>query len=491
VTHDAVSTSSTDGEGSTADRTAVQGLATVIGFLVCVELASGVLQGYYTPIYKDIAGHLDIRDASVNWFEAAQLIVSALAVPLLARLGDLVGARNVLLLSTAFTALGSWILAFAPGFTTFLIGFAIQGAYVVWLPMEVAIVYRRTTGSGRRNQLTRRAAGILVGALELSVIIGAVTSGALVDATSMTVVLMIPAVVVSLVFVVIWFGIERDPARAGGRVDLGGLGLITLVIGFVMAGLIAIRLQGPGHPLGWLLIALGLAGLVPFVRHEAGQVEPLIDVRLFASRLQWPVQLTAFLFGMSVLGAQIPLSTFARTDPDVAGYGLGATAGFVSTLIGVYVIFLAIGAFTLPLTTRWLGARGALVMSALLVAVGYGLWLPFHGSTTQALVNMAVAGVGSGALVAALPASAAAGAPPERTGFATGMTNATKTVGGAIASAVFAIALSSTGSIKDPIRGHAPLHGYLVVWSVCAVAALCAAVGLLLMPRPQDSSDTH
>ncbi len=206
--------------------------------------------------------------------------------------------------------------------------------------------------------------------------------------------------------------------------------------------------------------------------------------------MQWPVQVTAFLFGMSVLGAQIPLSTFARTDPAVAGYGLGATAGFVSTLIGVYVVFLAIGAFTLPLTTRWLGPRNALVGSALLVALGYGLWLPFHDSTTQALVNMAIVGVGSGALVAALPASAAAGAPADRTAFATGMTNATKTMGGAIASAVFAIALSSTGSIKDPVKGHAPLHGYLVVWSVCAAAALLAALGLLLMPRtslpPED-----
>jgi MFS family permease len=208
-----------------------------------------------------------------------------------------------------------------------------------------------------------------------------------------------------------------------------------------------------------------------------------VDVRLFASRRQWPVQLTAFLFGMSVLGAQIPLSTFARTDPDVAGYGLGATAGFVSALIGVYVVFLAIGALTLPLTSRWLGPRNALVGSALLVSLGYALWLPFHHSTTQAMVNMAIAGIGSGALVAALPASAAAGAPPDRTGFATGMTNATKTVGGAIASAVFAIALSSTGSIQDPVKGHAPLHGYLVVWSVCAVAALLAALGLLLMPR--------
>jgi hypothetical protein len=48
----------------------VRGLAAVVGFLVCVELASGILQGYYTPIFSDIADHLGIADADVNWFEA-------------------------------------------------------------------------------------------------------------------------------------------------------------------------------------------------------------------------------------------------------------------------------------------------------------------------------------------------------------------------------------------------------------------------------------
>ena len=460
----------------------VHGLFAIVGFLVCVELASGVLQGYYTPIYSDIADHLSIKDADVNWFEAAQLVVSALVVPPLARLGDLVGHKKVLLLSTAVTALGSWVLAFAPSFTTFLIGWAVQGAYVVWLPLEIAIIHRRTAGSGRQALLTRRGAAVLVGALELAVIIGALTSGALVDATSMGFLLALPAIVVTAVFFVVWFGIEDSPGTATGGYDWGGLSLLTVALGLVMGGLIAIRVQGPGSVLAWLLVVLGLAALVPFARYEAAHPEPMVDVRLLATPGQWPVQLTAFLFGMSVLGAQIPLSTFARTDPDAAGYGLGADASFVSTLIGVYVVFLAIGAFTLPLTSRLLGPRGALVLGALLVALGYALWLPLHDSTGQALVNMAVAGVGSGALVAALPATAAAAAPPDRTGFATGMTNATKTIGGAIASSIFAICLASTGSIKDPVKGHAPLSGYLTVWAICAVAALCAAVALWLMP---------
>jgi hypothetical protein len=356
----------------------------------------------------------------------------------------------------------------------------------VWLPLEVAIIYRRTAGTGQQARLTRRSAGILVGALELAVIIGAVTSGALVEATSMTLLLCLPAIVVTLCFFVVYLGIEDLPGESTGGFDLRGLGLITVVLGLVMGGLIAIRLQGPGSVLPWALLALGLLALVPFWRFEAAHAEPIIDVRLLATPGQWPVQLTAFLFGMSVLGAQIPLSTFARTDPEVAGYGLGASAGFVSTLIGVYVVFLALGAFTLPLTTRAFGARGALVVAALLVALGYALWLPLHDSTTQALVNMAVVGVGSGALVAALPATAAAAAPAGRTGFATGMTNATKTVGGAIASSVFAIALASTGSLEDPTEGHAPLRGYLTVWAVCAAAALVAALALLVMPRPPE-----
>ncbi|SDE13650.1 MFS transporter [Nocardioides lianchengensis] len=469
----------------------VHGLFAIVGFLVCVEVASGVLQGYYTPIYPDIAEHLGIPEGDVNWFEAAQLIVSALCVPLLARLGDLVGHKKVLLLSTAVTALGSWVLAFAPNFTTFLIGWAIQGAYVVWLPLEVAIIYRRTAGTGQQTRLTRRSAAILVGALELSVIVGALTSGALVEATSMTVLLMLPAIVVTICLGLIWWGIEDAPGEASGGIDYGGLALITAALGLVMAGLVVVRLEGAGSVVAWLLVLAGLAVLVPFVRYENSLDEPLIDVRLLSSAAQWPVQLTAFLFGMSVLGAQIPLSTFAQTDPDSAGYGLGASSGFVSTLIGVYVIFLAIGAFTLPLSSRLLGPRAALVASSLLVALGYGMWLAMHDTTAQALTNMAVIGLGSGALVAALPATAAASAPPERTGFATGMTNATKTVGGAIASAVFAIALTATGSLDGPDEGKAPLSGYLTVWAVCAVASLIAAGVLLMMPKVAEDEDVE
>lgn len=464
-----------------APRTAVRSIGAVVGFLVMVEVASGVLQGYYTPIYPQIAEHLTIPEGDVNWFEAAQLILSALCVPLLARLADLVGHQRVLLLSTAVTALGSWVLVVAPSFTTFLIGWALQGAYIVWLPLEIAIIHRRLRGEPDRERRTRRGAAVLVGALELAVIVGALSSGLLVDSIGMNVVLALPAIVITAVFVVILVGVEHTPGEATGGIDWTGLALITLALGLVMAGLVTVRLQGPGHPPAWFLIVAGVVALVPFARYELAQREPIVDVRLLRDPRQWPVQVTAFLFGIPVLGGQIPLSTYAQADPVERGYGLGADASFVSTLIGVYVITLAIGAFTLPLTSRLLGVRRALTGSCLLVALGYALWIPFHDSTWQGLLNMAVAGLGSGALVAALPSAAAAAAPEDRTAFATGMTNATKTVGGAIASSIFAIALAADGLDLD--QASAPLSGYLTVWAVCSGAALLAALALLASPR--------
>jgi MFS family permease len=453
-------------------------IASIVGFLVCVELASGVLQGYYTPLYTDIARHLSINDADVNWFEAAQLMVSALVLPILARLGDLIGHRRVLLGSTVVTAAASWGVAVAPTFWTFLIAWAFQGFYVVWLPMEVAIIHRRTSGDERR---TRVAASILVAALELGVIAAALTSGALAASIGMTGLLALPAIVVTLAWFAIYFGVPHVPVIATGKVDWTGFWLVTLAIGLVMAGLMVLRVLGPGSPWPWVVLLAGAVAFVPFARVELRVPEPLVDLRVLLAPTQWPIQLTAALIGASLLGAQIPLSTFARTDPVVTGYGLGATASSVSYIIGGYVFSLAVGALLLPVIARPLGARWTLALGAGLVALGYLLFLPRHDSLAQLMTNMVIAGIGSGALVAALPAAAAVEAPPTHTGFATGMTNTTKTLGGAIASSVFAIALSATGSIDTAGSAHAPLSGYMTVWAICAASAAVATGTLVAM----------
>lgn len=465
--------------------TGLASIAGIVGFLAFVEFTSGILQGYYTPLLTDIARHLGIHDADVNWLEGAQLMLSALVVPVLAKLGDMVGQRKVLLVSTAVTALASFGLVFAQEFWMFLIAWALQGFYVIWLPIEIALIWSRTRARPDSARLTRTAAGILVAALQLGAIAGALSAGALAETLPVPMLLLIPAIAVAICFFVILFGVKEAPNPAGGKLDYPGLLLLSFALISFTGGLSLLRVNGPGDLFSWLIVALGLALLAVFARVELGRPDPLIDVRLFRSSALWPVFLTAGLFGVSVLGAQAPLSTFARTDPSVYGYGLGASAGQTSILIGSYVLSMVAGALLYGQVTKLLAPRIALIAASGLVATGYLLFLPFHDSFLQAITNMVIAGIGSGALVAALPSAAAAAAPPTQTGVATGLTNSVKTLGGAMASCVFGIALLGTlAEAPAAAEGTAgSLTGYFTVWTVCGLTAVAAAIALCFVPK--------
>ena len=464
-------------------------VAGIVGFLAIVELTSGILQGFYTPLMTDIARHLGIHDADVNWFEAAQLMVSALAVPLLASLGDIFGHKKMLLISAIVTAAASWAVVFSGTFTTFLIAWALQGFYAVWLPLEIAIVFSRARKLGMPGPMTRRAAGLLVGALEVGVIAGALAGGALIGVFdgNLALTMSIPAIATTGCIVAVAFGVPDDGDRNGAKIDGGGFGYLAVGLLLLTSGLSFLRINGPASVLVWGSMALGLAVLYLFYRHENKQKDPLIDFTVLFARSMWPVQLTAGLFGVSVLGAQIPMSTFARTDPAVNGYGLGLSASGVSVIIGAYVMALLLGALLFPVAARWAGTKRTLIGASFLVGIGYLLFLVQHGSLTVVLLNMVIAGIGSGALVAALPAAAAAAAPFHRTGMATGLTNAVKTIGGSFASAIFGLALIGqvAGAVSDgPAENFAaPLAGYMVVWAICGGTAIICALILFAVPR--------
>jgi MFS family permease len=455
----------------------------LVGFLFLVELTSGILQGFYVPLISDLVHHLHITDADFNWFEAAQLLLSALVVPVLAKLGDMFGHKKMLLISTVLTAGASWWLAFAGDFTSFLIAWALQGFYVVWLPLEVALIFDRGRRTSTGASQTRRAAGLLVVALEAGAIIGALSSSVVFGALNqnVTLTLFVPAIAVSLVFFAILFGVPESEPIPGRRLDIGGFTILAIGLLLVTSGLTFLRINGPESWWSWALIVIGVLVFVPFAMYEKRQPDPAIDLKVLAQPSMWPVLLTAGLFGIAVLGAQAPLSTYAGTDPGEVGYGLGLSTGMRSILIGVYLVSMIVGALLFPLLSKRGSPRIALIVAAFFVAVGYLLFLPFHDTTPQVLTNMVIAGIGSGALVAALPAAAAAAAPRGQTGIAAGLTNTTKTIGGSFASAVFGIVLA-TGVVAAASTA-ASLTGYMTVWAICGGGALLSAVLLFFVPK--------
>jgi MFS family permease len=455
----------------------------LIGFLFLVEFVSGILQGYYVPLISDLVNYLHIKDADYNWFEAAQLLVSALVVPVLAKLGDMYGHKRILLIATVLTALASWGLVLANNFTTYLIAWALQGFYVVWLPLEVALIFERGRRTGRGASQTRRAAGFLVVALEAGAIAGALLGGRIFGWTgeNVPITLMVPAIAVTLVFFAIFFGVPESSPLPGRTLDVRGFSILTLGLLLVTSGLIFLRINGLGAWWVYALIVAGIAVFIPFARFELRQKDPAIDLRVLGQPTMWPVQLTAFMIGISVLGAQAPLSAYAGTDP-ANGYGLGLDSSDRSNLIGVYLVSLIIGAVLFPLVSRWTTPRIALIIGAFLVAAGYLLFVPFHLLVVEVVINMLVAGIGTGALVAALPAAAAAAAPRGQTGIAAGLTNTTKTIGGSFASAIFGIVLAA-GVVATATSTASSLSGYFTVWIICGAGALIAAVLLFLVPK--------
>ncbi|MEB4614168.1 MFS transporter [Leucobacter sp. M11] len=465
----------------------------LIGFLFFVEIVSGIIQGYYVPLISDLVTHLGLgNDADFNIFEGTQLLLAALVVPILAKLGDMYGHRRILLLSTVVAATATWALAFSENPVTFLIAWTLQGVYTVWLPLEIAIIFMRGRQTGRAAAETRRAAAFLIVGLESGAILGAVGAGQLFglfggDAdpgAAMVPTLIVPAVFVSLAFFAVLFGVPKHTPPGGRTLDGVGFLLLSTALLLVTGGLTLLKFNGAGTWWVWALMIAGLVLFVPFVRWELRQDDPAVDVRVLASPQMWPVMLTAMLIGISLLGAQAPLSTFAGTDPAEAGFGLGLSAGSRSILIGVYLISMIAGALVFPWLSRTLSPRRALIVAAFLVTIGYALFLPFHNTVPQVFTNMCVAGIGSGILMGALPAAAAAAAPAEQTGVATAMTNTTKTIGGSIASTVFAIVLVvGLGDAAGGGSTHASLTGYLTVWSICAGGALLAAISLFLVPK--------
>jgi MFS family permease len=457
----------------------------LVGYLFLVELVSGILQGFYVPLIPDLVEHLGIRDADFNWFEASQLLLSAIVVPFLAKLGDMYGHKRILLISTVLTAGATWWLAFTGDFWMFLVAWTLQGFYVVWLPLEVALIFDRGRVTGTGASQTRRAAGLLVVALEAGAIIGALSAGRIFGALGGDVqtTLMVPAVAVTLVFFAILFGVPESTPLPGRTLDYWGFMILTLGLLLITSGLtfLKINIASGNILLPIALMVVGVLVFIPWTRFELKQKDPAIDIRVLRQPTMWPVQLTAGLIGISLLGAQAPLATFAGTDP-INGYGLGMPADEISYIIGAYLVSMIVGALLFPRVSKWTSPRIALIIAAFFVAGGYLLFLVNNATVVGVFVNMAIAGIGSGALVGALPAAAAAAAPRGQTGVATGLTNTTKTIGGSFASATFAIILAF-GAASAVTATASSLLGYLTVFAICGVGALVAAVLLFLVPK--------
>ncbi|MFB7457068.1 MFS transporter [Streptomyces sp. NPDC056188] len=368
--------------------------ATPVGFLVFVELASGIAQGWIAPLLPDFMDRYGLAPADANWIAASALLASVVWVPLLSKLGDVHGHKRLLVVTASLVTLGSLAVAIAPTFALLLVGRVLQGAITAFLPLEFAIVRERAgEGAGERAD---RAIGLLVGSLTVGGSLGLLFSGIVVQYLGLSATLWLPAVMMAAVVPLLVRLVPEATVRRRGGVDWPGAVLLAAGLVLVLGAV------GNGMRCGWLdpriLGALlgGTALLAVWIRVENRAAHPLVPLDVIRRGGQGLPLLTAAVFGAHLIGSTTLTTLFLATAPEAAGYGLGLSGAALGAALLVFGTAMFLGTASAARITRRLGRTGTLVTGALFCTASYLATAAFHDSLAVFLTWQATLGFGAG-----------------------------------------------------------------------------------------------
>ncbi|MET7360483.1 MFS transporter [Streptomyces sp. NPDC005562] len=450
----------------------------VVGFLVFVELVSGVVQGSLIPLLPQLGHALGVSHAHLNWASSVHLLAAALLVPAFARLGDLHGHRRMLRITVVMVVIGTLLTASATSYPVLLVGRALQGPLAALLPLEIALVRDRLP-----KEQARLAIGMLVGALTLGISLGLVASGWIFERMgSPSGTLWIVTAFAAAAVPVSFFLIPESVTRARVKVDIPGTVGLALGLAAVLYGVAQAEEHGWTSMLFLACTGLGALVLAGWGAYELRAAHPMVDIRALARPQAFPLYLAAAVFGMALYGSQTANATFMGTPRDLGGYGFGM--GVLA--IGLTSLPLGLGAFAgsslAPRIARTAGYRAVLVGGALVSAVGFVWMALLHEAVWQLVVGGVVTGIGTGVCLASLPTVIVELAPLDQSGIAGGLYSTSKTLGGSISGAAFATVLSAM-TIPGPDQAVPSESAYTTVWFACAGTAVLTALLVLAVRR--------
>ncbi len=461
------------------EQRAGRSVVAVISFLVFVELCSGVLQGSTPSVLPVIGQTLKVSSGDLNWVSSLPLLVAGLSVPLLTKLGDAYGHRRIIRITVALVAVGCVLAATADSFGLLLAGEALQGFYVAWLPLEIAIVRDRI--EARRSGA---AIGLLVGALSAGVTLGTLGIGLLSkQANGMHALLWLPAGFVLACLPVVFFLIPDSTTRDRDRIDWLGPSLLSLGLGAALLGLARGAAWGWSSPQILALFAGALVLLAGFATVELRVPAPFVDLRLIASRTMAPLYVLSFVLGCTLYGSMTAGATFSAT-PKIFGFGFGLDTldRALITLPSTVAMFLA--AMLADRVVRAVGARAAVTGAFALVAAGYAGTAVFHAQLWQYIATGVLTWIGIGLVLGALPTVIMGGLRADQTGVGMGLYNTLKSLAGAVVGAGFAVIMNQH-LLQVPIPGLqlSNEHAYVLVWSICGATAVVGALVAVAIRR--------
>ena len=424
--------------------------------LFIVGLDSTVVNVALPTIGRDL--HASV--AGLQWTIDGYVLVLASLLMLSGATADRVGRRRVFQLGLAVFTAGSALCSLAPGLG-WLVAFrmvqAVGGSMLN--PVAMSIIINTFTDRAERA----RAIGVWGGAYGLSVALGPVLGGVLVDAVGWRGVfwINIPVGIAAIALTARFVPESRAPVAR--RPDIVGQVLLIAMLGSLTYAII----EGPA--LGWhapailALFAVAAASCPAFAVYEARRFEPVLDPRFFRSAPFAGSVLTA-IAAFAAMGGFLFLATLYLQD------ARGMSALGAGLHIMPMAIIMAPGAV---LSSRILARRGArlpMLASGLGLAAGGVLLsrLTITSPTWPIVIAFCVFGIGAGMVNPPITYAAVSGMPTTQAGVASSIASTSRQVGTSLGVAI-------TGSILA-----ASLHGSLRAGFVTASHAawlLLAACG--------------
>lgn len=451
-----------------------------VAFVAIGALVSALAQSLFVPVLPTLPALLGTSSSTVQWLVTSTVLVGAVAVPVFGRLGDLHGKRQMLLVCLAAMIVGSLITAVSNDISWLIVGRCVQGLAAGTVPLGISLV-SSTLPPQRRTS----AVALISGMLGVGGALGLPLAGVISQYASFHVLFWITFGAASIAFLGIRFGVDEAPGRDRGGLDLRGTLLLGLALLTLLLPLSEAGTWGWTNPLtlGLLVLAAVLTGA--FGRAQLHTAHPLVDLRTARRRPILLANISSVFIGFSMFGSILGTSSYVQA-PTATGYGFGssvATAGL--TLLPAGLAMLVCAPLAARLITR-AGAPRTVCLGSLVIAAGWAMRIVATSTLAWVAIGTTVVGAGVALCFSALPAIINDNAPAGQNAAANGLNALFRSLGISLVSAlcgsVLATFVMTVGQETMP-----SLSAYRVIFAVCGIGGLAAAVLSLPIQRDGDN----
>ncbi|GAA5201489.1 MFS transporter [Rugosimonospora acidiphila] len=441
-----------------------------------------IISSLGAPLIPTVAADDHVSLGAAQWSLTITFLVSALATPLMGRLGDGPHRRTVIIGSLGVVTLGAVLAALPFGFVLLLVGRGLQGVGLGLTPLGIAVA-RDTLPPDRGRSTTAMLSITTVAGLGL----GYPITGLIADHGGLHAAFWFGAACSAAALVVAALVVPSSAHHPRQRLDVLG----AVLLGAALAGLLLAISEGEGW--GWgsarLLgvVAVALAALAGWILLELRRSYALVQLRLLSLRAVLTGNVGALFAGIAMYLLISLVTRFVQT-PASSGYGLGASAA----VSGLVLLPFSAGSVVANRITHTLIRRtSAEALLSVGSAVGLIATLLFtfaRASLWEVATLMGIAGLGVGIIFAVMPSLIVGAVPRQETGSATSFNQVIRYVGYAAGSAMSAVVLEAR-----TVPGHLlpAAGGYTVAGLIgCGVWVVTAVVSLALPRLPHNRTTT-